>query len=449
VCSIWNRFTKPFHLSDLEGHKKYGSIIGIYEGLRPVLQITEPTLIKKVLIEEFWNFCNHRVFYHESQVAGKNLVVLENHKWKRMRQILSPVFSSAKLKSMKEGYDDCIETLISNLTDLTNNPSKSAILDVKDYFGSFTVDIMCSVCFGIKINSLRDPKNEVVHNIKTVFGESISLKAVIVLFFPSLMKLFDLYLLNYDCLVFLNQLTRSILSERKSEASNLKKKDFIRLLMEAKSEDGESLSESEIADQVILFFVAGYDTSSSALCHIAYCLALNPHVQEKLHEELRQFQERDDNYLERMNSLKYLDAVVKESLRFLPTVPRMERRSSRDCRLGDLFIPKDTVVIIPIYTLGQDKRYFPDPEKFNPDRFLAKTSTVDEQVMNQIFLPFAAGPRSCIGQRFALMEIKACLIHIIPKFKFELCPETSIPLVYSCGHPVSTAKDVTLRITRR
>lgn len=448
VSSIWNRFSKPFHIADLEGTKKYGPIIGIYEGLRPVLQITDASLVKKVLITDFWNFCNHRVFYHEGQVAGKNLVVLEDRRWQRMRHILSPVFSAAKLKSMKNGYDDSIETLVSNITDMTNNAEKSAILDVKDYFGSFTLDVLCSVCFGIKINSLKNPKNEVVDNIKSIFGTSISLKALIVLFFPSLMKTLDLYLLNYKSLVFLNQLTRSILKERRCQESS--RKDFIRLLMEASAD----LTETEIADQVILFFVAGYDTSATTLCHIAYCLALNPEVQERLHREVQDFHSRNQkgNYLEEMNSLEYLDAVIKESLRYLPSVPRMERRSSRDCRLetekGSLFIPKDTMIIIPIYTLGHDEQYFKEPEKFNPDRFLIKNSD-EEPMMNQVFLPFAAGPRSCIGQRFALMEIKACLIHVLPKFKFQICPQTSIPLEYSCGHPVSTAQNVTLRVSRR
>ena len=449
LSSIWNRFTKPFHIADQEATKKYGSVIGIYEGLRPVLQITDPSLIKKVLIEDFWNFCNHRVFYHEGQVAGKNIVVLEDQKWKRMRQILSPVFSSAKLKSMKEGYDDCIKTLISNLEEVTKKEG-SAVVDVKDYFGSFTVDIICSICFGIKLNSLRDPKNEVVQRIKTIFGQSISFKALVVLFFPSLMKILDLYLLNYDSLLFLNLLTKKILRERTSHTGNNERKDFIRLLMEAKSEEGESLSETEISDQVILFFVAGYDTSASSLCNIAYCLAMNQDVQEKLYQEIKAFHDRRGNYLEEMNSLKYLDAVVKESLRFLPTVPRMERRASRDCKLDTLFIPKDTLIIIPIYTLCHDEKYFADPGKFDPERFLVKNKDDEQQqLMNQIFLPFAAGPRSCIGQRFALMEIKACLIHFITRFRFDVCQETPLSLEYHCGHPVSTASHVTLKIIQR
>jgi len=437
-------------VSDQEAARKFGSVIGIYEGLRPVLQVTEPRLLKKILIEDFWNFCNHRVFYHEDQVGGKSLVNLENQKWKRMRQILSPVFSSAKLKSMRESYDDCIKNFLENMSLLTNNTEKAAVIDVKDYFIGFSVDVLCQVCYGIKINSIQNPNNEVVTQIQSVFGHSISLKSIIVLAFPCLMKLFDLYLLNYKSLIYLQTLTKSIITERKSQPVKSQRKDFVRLLMEASSEDGESLSEAEIFDQIILFFVAGNDTSSSSLSHVVYCLAMYPAIQERLYKEIMEFQKSNKNYLEEMNSLKYLDVVVKESLRFLPTVPRMERRTSKDCYLEGIFMPKDTMIIVPIYTLCHDERYFENPQVFNPDRFLSENINNDlEEILNQVFLPFASGPRSCIGQRFVTILTKACLIHTLPKFRFETCSETPMPLEFNCGHPVSTAKSVTLRVVRR
>lgn len=361
-------------------------------------------------------------------MAGKNIVVLEDEKWKRIRQILSPVFSPAKLRNMKDLFDECVDSLICNLEEVSE---KGEVVDVKGYFGAFSLDIIASAAFATKINSIKNPDNEIVTNIRNFFGHNISLKALIILFFPCLMKWFNLYLLDYDVLVFLNRLTHSILKSRKLQLKSgiIPRKDFIRLLMEAKGEDGKSgLTQEEIADQVILFMVAGYDTSAASLSSIAYCLALHPDVQEKLFQEIQSFEKNDQKFsYDDLNQLKYLDAVIKETLRYLPLVPRIERRSNKNCYLGSLYIPKDTVVVIPIYALNHDPQYFENPEKFDPERFL---EGFEEKKRNNIYIPFAIGPRACIGMRFAQLELKTCLVRVLSRFKFEVSLETQVSCAF-------------------
>jgi cytochrome P450 len=245
----------------------------------------------------------------------------------------------------------------------------------------------------------------------------------------------------------------SILSHRKQEEKSGKtsRKDFINLLMEAKEQDGRGLSREEISDQIILFFVAGYDTSAASLSSICYCLAMNQMVQEKLYNEVKTFMNSssdEENFMEDMNQLKYLDAVIKESMRFLPIVPRMERRCNKDCILQTddyrIFVPRDAMIIIPIYSLNHDTRYFRNPDRFDPERFL---DPEQELLMASAYLPFATGPRSCIGQRFAMMELRACMIHVVSRFEFAPCSETG--LQYFRGNPVSTTRQVCLKVRRR
>lgn len=410
--------------------------------------ITDLELINKLLIEEFFNFPNHRIFYHEDQLAGKNIVVLENEKWKRIRSIMSPVFGVTKLKKMKPAFDDCVETLLLNFHDLTKNQnisldqnsfsdqnsfadenslsrenSNGVVIEAKDYFGAFSIDVICSVVFSTKIDSINNPNHVLVTSIKSFFGHDITLNKLIIFFFPTLMRLFDLYLFNYDVLIFLNNFTSSILKGRENQKE--KAKDFIQLLEDAVNPvDGSRLSEEEIADQVILFLVAGYDTSAATLSSIAYCLALNQEVQEKLFQEvdnLQQLKGSNDFTFEELDSLKYLDAVINETLRFLPIVPRIERRSNKNCRFGELFIPKDTVVVVPIYTLNHDEKYFKNPESFDPDRFMG-----DRSSFKKSFLPFAAGPRNCIGMKYALLEIKSCIARIVLEYKFLPSSQTKV-----------------------
>lgn len=456
VASLYNRFWEPFHIADKKSAEKYGDVVGIYEGLTPCLMIKDLELVKKVLIEDFWNFPNHRKFYEDGQLASQSIVVLEDHKWKRMRQILSPVFSPSKIKSMQSMCTESIDTLIQNLIQLTDCGSGEAITDVQQYYGSFSVDMICSLVFGIKINSLRDPNNEIVRQIRRFFGKSVTLKQLVILAFPVLMKLFDVYLLNYEVLQYLNALTRRMLHQKREEG--MSGRDFINLLMDAKGADGQSLSEEEIADQVILFFVAGYDTSAASLSAISYCLAMNPSVQHKLFREVEQFMQSrndaadhaDELDGESMSELRYLDAVIKESMRFLPIVPRMERRCNKDCYLQSsdrkIFVPNNAMIIIPIYALNHDERYFVKPDKFDPERFL---DPEQEQQLGPAYLPFAAGPRSCIGQRFAIMELKECMVQIVSRFEFDMCPGAERGLEYYRGNPVSTTKQVLLRVRRR
>ncbi|KAI1301865.1 Cytochrome P450 3A25 [Halotydeus destructor] len=360
VASIWNRFTEPFHIADQRAIRKHGDIIGTYEGLRPTLTITDPVLIKKVLIEEFHNFPNHRRFYHEDQIAGKNIVVLENEKWRQLRSQLTPVFTSAKLRSMSPIFDECIDTLLSNLERKTKQGSTT--LNLKSYVGCFSLDVIASTAFGTKLDSMNDPENIMAQNMKNFFGKNLSLKSIIVLFFPSLMKYFDIYLFDYNVLVFLSNLAHHIIKDRikQGEDGITPRRDVIQLLLEAEGDDGKKLTREEIADNLMLFLVAGFDTTSTAMCAVLYCLARNRGCQDKLRAEIRENLAQTGKLRnhEEIGKSKYLDAVIKESLRLLPSVPRIERRSNKECFLGTMFIPNDTVVIIPIYTLCHDLRYF-------------------------------------------------------------------------------------------
>lgn len=187
---------------------------------------------------------------------------------------------------MRPLFDECVQTLIANLNDAISY--KQGVVDMKTYLGCFSLDVIASTAFGAKLDSMRDPNNAIASQMKRFFGNNISLKSLIVLFFPQLMKYLNLYIFNYEVLCFLSKLTQQLIEERKQL---IKKKaplprDVIQLLLDAKRENSqksinshENLSDDEIADQIMLFMVAGYDTSSSALSSIVYCLAKHQQCQ--------------------------------------------------------------------------------------------------------------------------------------------------------------------------
>ncbi|GFY80088.1 cytochrome P450 3A8, partial [Trichonephila inaurata madagascariensis] len=135
---------------------------------------------------------------------------------------------------------------------------------------------------------------------------------------------------------------------------------------------------------------------------------------------------------EAIQGMKYLDNVVAETLRIFPPSTRLERVADTDLKLADtgITIPKGMIVTIPNYALQHDPQFFPNPDVFDPDRF-----TVEERAKRDpyAYLPFGAGPRNCIGMRFALMEIKVCLVYIVANFKLQRCPLTKVPLDFHLG----------------
>ena len=156
---------------------------------------------------------------------------------------------------------------------------------------------------------------------------------------------------------------------------------------------------------------------------MTYYLAINPEKQNKLKEEIDKYLKGNDPDLDVFKQMDYLDACVNETLRLIPPVPRIERKATSDCKLGNLFIPKDTYISISTYAVHHDPNNFEDPDQFKPERFLPENK---HQIKPGTFLAFADGPRNCIGMRFALVELKYCIVKVLQKYKFVVCPETKV-----------------------
>jgi len=145
-----------------------------------------------------------------------------------------------------------------------------------------------------------------------------------------------------------------------------------------------------------------------------YLLGHNPQIQEKLQEELdRVVEEGKEITSDDLKELKYLDLVIKEAQRIYPSVPTFARQLEQDAKVGDYIIPKGTNAVVLTYSLHRDPNVFPDPERFDPDRFLPENTKGRSPFA---YVPFSAGPRNCIGQKFAIMELKIILAKLFHKF---------------------------------
>ncbi|KAM4812099.1 cytochrome P450 3A9-like [Urocitellus parryii] len=227
--------------------------------------------------------------------------------------------------------------------------------------------------------------------------------------------------------------------------------DFLQLMIDSQiSQDKESykgLSDLEIAAQSGIFILAGYDTTSTSLSFIMYLLATHPDVQKKLQQEIDEtLPNKGPVTYDVLFEMKYLDMVVNETLRLYPIVERIERVCKKDVELNGVFIPKGKIVTIPTYSLHKISTYWPEPEKFYPERFSKKNK---DSINPYIYMPFGNGPRNCIGMRFALMNMKLAFIRLLQNSSFHPCKETQIPLKLSKTPFLQPEKPIVLKAVSR
>ncbi|KAK2851487.1 hypothetical protein Q5P01_007763 [Channa striata] len=311
------------------------------------------------------------------------------------------------------------------------------VIEVKDVFGPYSMDVVTSTAFSVDIDSINHPSDPFVANIKKMVKFNLlNPLLVLIVLFPFLGPLLQKINVSFfpaDVADFFFNFLRKIKSDRnKNEHKN--RVDFMQLMVDRQISENtddmssqKGLTDHEILSQALIFIFAGYETSSSSLGFLAYNLATHPHIQKNLQEEIEKtFPEKGRPTYEALMSMEYLDMVVNESMRLYPVGIRLDRMSKASVEVNGVTIPKGTAVIIPVYTLHHDPALWPEPEAFKPERFSKENK---DNIDPFAFLPFGAGPRNCIGMRFAVLMMKLVIVEILQNFSFVTCKETDIPLV--------------------
>jgi len=317
------------------------------------------------------------------------------------------------------------------------------------------MDVILLCAFGIQADSQNNPDEPAITAAKKVVSGSASQRAILSLLslLPFGNKLAEIFpsLLIRDMKDLLDISKQIVAAKTSATISSTSRKDFLDLMLKAASDESLSeskrMSEAEVVAQSMIFLFAGYETSSNTLGFVCYHLATNPDVQGKLQKEIDSVW-NDESQMpsyETVNELPYLDMVISETLRLYPPGLIAIRQCTEDCMLKDLKVPKGMSVTIPMYCIHRDPRIWPNPEKFDPERF---TPEAKQSRDPYAYMPFGHGPRNCIGMRFAQMEMKLVLARILKKYSFETAPDTKIPLEITVKATL-TAKEMKLKITKR
>ncbi|KAL9966304.1 hypothetical protein ACROYT_G024358 [Oculina patagonica] len=411
------------HKAFIEYGKKYGKVYKMYLGRSPVITVADPEIMKHVLVKDFDKFRNRPEVLKGNAPLDKGLFDARDEAWKKVRSILTPTFSALKLKELVPLIGDAVDTLRRKLDDFAAKYDGS--VDVSRLFGLFAFDVILRTALGVEAEIQTNPDPDLVQKALTLFDVPLYIRALSMFpFWQQMKKLFNINPIQH--VPYFEKLGRSVLEIRKKSPSG--RRDLFQLMLEASAKNSnngfQKLTDDEIIGQSLIFLAAGSEKIASTLVVTAYYLARHPEIQAKIREEIAEATRsgEDASTYDFVNSLKYLDRVISEVLRITPIEFVTVRECNESCVIKGVQFPVGVTVNIPAYAVHHDPDFWPEPEKFDPDRFLQSEA---KKRPSFSYMPFSLGPRQCIGMRLALLEIKMALVKILQRFKFERGVDTT------------------------
>ncbi|XP_050458786.1 probable cytochrome P450 6a14 [Cataglyphis hispanica] len=426
-------------------------VFGMYTFFKPNLVIADLDLIRTVLTKEFASFHDRGMFCNEriDPLSG-HLFLLPGKKWRNLRVKLTPTFTSGKIKQMFMILKECGEEFAKNLE---NKAQMRDCIEIKDIFARYSTDIIMSTAFGIKSNCMKEPNNEFRHWGKKIFEERPFWNALL-MFAPQVMDFFSIPFTDRGVTKFFTKMFRDNVEYRQTH--NIVRHDFMNLLIQlmekgyVEADDEKDVNDIsstvnkltmlEAAAQAYVFFLAGFETSSTTATYCLYELAQHQDIQDKIRQEIDEMlKQHGELTYNAVNEMTYLHKVVNETMRKYPPVPVLNRVCTKELDLPttNIRVTEGTLITIPVFGLHRDPSIYPHPDKFDPERFNADKIAARHPYA---YLPFGEGPRICIGTRFGYMQTKIGLVSLLSKYKFKLHSRTPIPLTFDEAPIVLTVK---------
>jgi cytochrome P450 len=398
----------------------YGDVFQLSLAGWKSIVISHPEAIEYVLVTNHRNFVKHSFFWrHVIPIFGQGLLTSEGEKWVRQRKLIQPAFHKARV-------DSYAQVMVDSTQNMLEGWRAGETRDVHQDLMHVTMEIVARALFGAGISDADAARvgrafNIAVEEIAVRFQRPFKIPDWVPV--PSNVR-FRGAVRELDRLVY-----GLIENRRRSgEGGN----DLLSMLLEARYETGEAMSDAQVRDEAITIFLAGHETTALALSWTFYLLSTNPEADRRLHEELASVLGGERPGLEHLERLEYTRRVVTESMRLYPPAYAMGRESLQECEIAGYHVPEGASVFIMPWIVHRDARWYPDPLRFDPDRW---TPEFTKSLPAFAYLPFGGGPRRCIGNSFAMMEATLLLASIAQRFRLRLVE----------GHRVEPFASITLR----
>ena len=398
--------------------KDYGDIAHYKIGWHHIVFLNHPDYIREVLVVQNDNFIKERTVRRTKMLLGEGMITSEGAQHRIQRQVAQPAFHRQRIP-------EYASVMVREATRMRESWWDGEQRDIAIDMMHLTLNVVAETLFATDLRNEVNELADAINRIMGLYNFLVMLPAAewLVHVRPPGLAAFLRARKRIDAVVY-----RMIAAhrQRKSDGSSLLD------MMLAASPDQSAESEQSLRDQVITIFLAGYETVANALSWTWYLLSQNPECERRFHEEIdRELQDRLPTF-DDVPRLRYVEMVLAESMRLYPPAWAMGRYARSEFQLGDFFLPAKTTVLMSQFVTHRDARFFPDPLRFDPERF---TPEAKARRTKFTYFPFGAGFRQCIGESFALMEGVLLLATLGQKWNLKLVP----------GHRVEPEPLITLR----
>lgn len=442
----------------LELHKRYGSVISIYFGTRVIIALTDPKDVEIILGSSV--HLDKSVEYRFFQPwLGDGLLITTGDKWRRHRKAIAPTFHMSILKTFVPLFYENSIDLVRRLRDEVGKE-----FDCHDYLSAVTVDILTETAMGVKREKRQKTGYDYAMAVMKLSDILHRRHYDFRLRSDAIFKLTNFAKKQKKLLDIVHTLTNGVIEEKSKSINDIKEEEmekdnekdkfienngndkniaytklhyvrddlddidendigekrrlaFLEMMIDLKK-NGEKMTAEEIWEEVNTIMFEGHDTTAAGSSFTLCALGNHQDIQARVHEELDTIFGDSDRQCTFQDTLemKYLERVILESLRLFPPVPLIARKLNEDVQIstGNYVLPKDATIVIPQFAIHRTEKYYPNPTVFNPDNFLPEKM---QQRHYYAFIPFSAGPRSCVGRKYAMLKLKVLLSTILRNYR--------------------------------
>jgi cytochrome P450 len=380
--------------------------------------VADPACVEQILVKKADSFRKDRTSRLLSRVLGNGLLVNEGESWLRQRRLLQPAFHRRQLDSYAAVMVDAIDR-----ASATWRPEH--VRNVHEDMMGVTMDIVAETLFGADVSADAADLGRTISDLMEQFEKMLGLAAR---FQPPAWVPTSTNRRLRASSRKVDEMILGIIDARRRATSTDERNDLVSLLMRARDENGNAMTDTQVRDEAVTLFLAGHETTALVLTYSLYLLATHPDCQARLAAELDHVLSGRRPGLDDLESLTYTDAVVAEAMRLYPPAWVIARQALADVEIGGYHFRKGAEFVMSPWVLHRDERSFDDPEAFKPERW---ENDLARRLPRFAYVPFGAGPRVCIGNRFAMMEAKLVLAVAIQRFRFEVATETELTLLPS------------------
>ncbi|MFO0907823.1 MAG: cytochrome P450 [Isosphaeraceae bacterium] len=389
--------------------KEYGDIVGFRLGPRPIILVNHPDLVEDVLVTKNRCFIKHFALRMTQLTLGNGLLTSEGDFWRRQRRLAQPAFHRTRIAGYGADMVDLTLRMLDHWED-------GQIRDVQDDMMRLTLEIVAKTLFGSDIANETAQASAAMETLQQCFAARIGKLIRLPERFPTPVNLRLRFAARR-----LDRVLQGMVNARRARSEP--GDDLLSMLLEARDEDGQRMTDLQLRDEAMTLFMAGHETTANTLAWVFYLLSLNPETDRRMSEELGQVLGGRPPIASDVERLPYTQAIVSEALRLYPTVWILGREAIEPCQVGPCEVPQGTTVYMCQWLLHRDERYFADPLSYRPERWL---DPAIEALPRYAYFPFGGGPRICIGNGFALMEATLLLATIAQRYRLDLTADSHV-----------------------